>query len=78
MQTSFLQNLLLIGFGLFSIVGIVLYFIKGQRNNSYGAFAVAFLLLGIAGAITMQVSAIAAFLLSLIAARRFKTKFDKK
>lgn len=78
MQTSFLQNLLLIGFGLFSIVGVTLYFIKGQRNNSYGGFAVAFLLLGIAGAITMQVSAIAAFLLSLIAARRFKTKFDRR
>lgn len=78
MQTPLIQNTLLIGFSLFSVVGIILYSLKDQRNSSYGVFAIAFFLLGISGLLSKHPSAIGAFLLSLVAARRLKTKFDAK
>lgn len=65
-------------FFILSVIGIILYFIKSKRNISYILFTFSFFALGIAGTLNNEMSAGAAFLLAVVAARQFRTKFDKR
>jgi dolichol kinase len=71
-------DILLTLFAIFGLLGVALFFTKSTRNMAYASLALAFLCMGLAALINNEPSALAAFLLALLAARRVKTKFDRR
>ena len=70
-------DVLLILFSIFGLLGIVLFFIKSTKTLAYASFALAFFLMGLSAIGGNEPSALAAFLLALIASRKVKTNFDR-
>jgi len=74
MNSDVLNSLFII----FGLTGLVLLLIKPTKNFAYAVLSIAFICLGLAALINNELSALAAFFLALIAARKVKTKFDRK
>ena len=73
-----IRDTLLLLFVVLAVLASLLFFNDRTKNASYLIFAVAFFCMGLSGYSNGEPSAIAAFLLALIASRKFKTKFDRK
>lgn len=74
MNSDVLNSLFII----FGITGLTLLLFKRTKNFAYAVLSIAFLCLGLAALINSELSALAAFLLALVAARKVKTSFDQK
>jgi hypothetical protein len=76
---SYMSTDILLGlFAIFGITGSLLFFSKSMKNVSYILISLAFFCMGLAAFSNNEPSALAAFLLALIASRKIKTKFDRK
>ena len=72
-----METYLLVTFVVLGVIGCTLFFIRKYRNVSYLFLSLAFLALGSNGAIKGETSSLAAFLLALVAIRKYVAPFEK-